>query len=368
MTSQPQKLRHAVIGAASGIFSSHRPALKLPEVELVAVADVNVEKGQERAQECGVPFYQDYRQMLAEVQPDVTVILTPPFLHKTMTLDAFAAGSHVLIEKPIATEIAEADAMLTGAEAAGKLLGVTFQRRQRPGLVTAHKLIQDGVLGDIQRIEMVCMWPRPTSYFKLASWRATWAGEGGGVLTNQGSHNLDALCYLVGLPTRIYAWTRRLLHNIETEDTVQAILEWSNGALGSLHLSTAQADDAERIKIVGTRGQLTFDGREVRVWTLDRDMHDYAVHETDPYGKNELRPYTYTLEPGTTDHVSLYRAFHAAIADPRQPYSTGYQARGALELANAIIFSQERHCEVELPLDAGKYAELLAELRLKQAR
>lgn len=360
-----QPLRHAVIGAASGIFGAHRPALTLPEVELVAVADVNIEKGQERAQEFSVPFYQDYRQMLAEVQPDVTVILTPPFLHKVMALDAFAAGSHVLIEKPIATEIAEADAMIAGAEAAGKLLGVTFQRRQRPGLVTARKLIQEGVLGDLQRIEMVCMWPRPTSYFKLAAWRATWAGEGGGVLTNQGSHNLDALCYLVGLPADLYAWTRRQLHNIETEDTVQAILEWSNGALGSLHLSTAQADDAERIKIVGTRGQLTFDGRELRVWTLDREMHDYAAHETDPYGKNNLHPYSFTLEPGITDHASLYRAFHAAIADPTQPYSTGQQARAALELANAIIYSQQRHCEVELPLDADKYGELLRELRAK---
>jgi predicted dehydrogenase len=134
-------LRHAIVGVAAGVYQMHRPGLQLETTEVVGVNDMNVELGKQRADELGCPFYADYHQMLAETQPDVTVILTPHPLHAPMTLDALAAGSHVLVEKPMSVHVAQADDMVAAAEAADRLLAVNFQQRFRPEIRAAYRLI-----------------------------------------------------------------------------------------------------------------------------------------------------------------------------------------------------------------------------------
>jgi predicted dehydrogenase len=362
-SSNLQRLRYVVIGAGAGIFNAHRPALALPEVELLAVSDINVEKGQAVANELGCSFYTDYQQMLAEIKPDIAVLLTPPFLHAAMARACLEAGCHVLTEKPMAVQVAEADEMIDTARRCQRLLGVIFQHRNRPEIQAARSLLQEGTIGEVQRVELSAVWTRPNSYFALAPWRATWAGEGGGVLTNQASHNLDLLCYLLGSPKRLFAWTRRQLHNIETEDTVQAQMEWANGALGSLHISTAQADEDERFKIVGTRGLLQIGHNSLLAQTLQMDIHEYARVAQNPYAKPERTPLEITLEPARADHVPVYRSFHKAVFGQSSDYCDGEQGRAPLELANAIIYSSYQHCPVELPLDRQAYATLLADLR-----
>ncbi len=359
------RLRHVVIGVGAGIFKSHLPALTtLPSVDLVAVSDINVVEGKRRADELHCTFYEDYRQMLAEVQPDVAIILTPPFLHARIAVDCFQAGCHVLTEKPMAIQVAEADAMIEAAQQSKRLLAVMFQHRFRPEVIAARKLLRAGTVGNVQRVELSAVWTRPSSYYEMAAWRATWAGEGGGVLTNQASHNLDVLCHLVGSPARVFAWTRRLLHKqIETEDTVQAMMEWSNGALGALHISTAEADDDERWKIVGTRGILELGRGTLKAQVLDVDITEYALQSDNPYAKPERYPYEVTLEAGAADFTSVYRSFHNAILHGSPLSSDGVDARMELELANAIIYSSYKHMEVELPLDRQGYADLLKDLQ-----
>jgi UDP-N-acetyl-2-amino-2-deoxyglucuronate dehydrogenase len=360
---QTRRLRHVIIGAGAGIVKSHIPALALPTTELVAVSDINTTAGRQRAGELQCAFYTDYRQMLAETHPDVAVIITPPFLHASMAIDCLRAGCHVLTEKPMAIQVAEADQMIETAEHCGRLLGVVLQHRFRPEIIAAHKLIQDGRLGRIQRAELTAVWTRPTSYYKMAGWRATWSGEGGGVLTNQASHNLDVLCHLLGSPAHVYAWTRNLLHHIETEDTAHAMLEWADGALGAVHISTAEFDDTERLKIVGTRGYLEINRGKLQTYALDVDMSEYAATSLDPYAVPAGHIYPLVLEPGKGDHVAVYRSFHNAILHGDDFSSDGAQGRMALELANAIIYSSYRHCVVELPLDRQGYAALLDDLQ-----
>jgi predicted dehydrogenase len=363
--ARKDRLQHVVIGVGAGIFKSHQPALTtLPSTDLIAVSDINKVEGKHRAEELHCAFYEDYRQMLAETQPDVAVILTPPFLHARVAIDCLQAGCHVLTEKPMAIQVAEADAMIEAAQRNQRLLAVMLQHRFRPEVIAAHKLLLAGTIGDVQRIELSAVWTRPSSYYTMAAWRATWAGEGGGVLTNQASHNLDVLCHLVGSPARVFAWTRRLLHKqIETEDTVQAMLEWSNGALGALHISTAEADDDERLKIVGTRGLLEISHGILTAQTLAVDMTDYALNADDPYAKPERYPYNVTLEPGKADFTAVYRNFHAAILHGSPLSCDGISARMELELANAIIYSSYKHQEIELPLDRQGYAHLLKALQ-----
>lgn len=361
---QAQRLRHAIIGVGAGIMGSHRSALTLPEVDLVAVADVNIDIGRQRAEELGCAFYDDYRRMLAEARPEVVVIVTPPFLHASMAIDSLRAGSHVLIEKPMAVQVAEADEMIEAARQNQRLLGVILQHRFRPEVNAARQLLREGVLGQIQRVEYVGTWPRPESYFKMAAWRATWWGEGGGLLTNQASHNLDVLSYLLDRPSRVVAWTRRLLHDIETEDTVQAMLEWPDGSLGMLHISTAEMDRPERLKIVGTRGSLELGHGELSAQTLDTDMRDYRVNCPDPYGKPQERPYEVAWEKGKGGgHRAVYQDFHSAILNGTPLRCDGADALQELELANAINYSSHEQREIPLPLDRPAYAALLEELR-----
>jgi predicted dehydrogenase len=362
-TVQTRRLRHAIIGVGAGILNAHRPALALPAVDLVSVSDINTTIGQQRADELQCAFYKDYRQMLAEMRPEVVVILTPPFLHASMTCESLLAGCHVLVEKPLAIQVAEADEMIETACRCRRLLGVVFQQRWRPEIVAARRLLQEGFLGNVQRVELTAVWTRPAAYYHMAPWRATWRGEGGGIVTNQSSHHLDLLCHLLGSPGRVFAWTRNLLHQIETEDTVQAMLEWPGGALGTVHISTAQADDPERLRIIGTRGTLEIGRGRLQACRLDLDMREYVRTCTQPYAQPGRHSSAVPLEQGKGDHVAVYRSFHDALLHAGSDYIDGAQGCRELELANALLYSSCRHCEVELPLNRQEYALLLKDLR-----
>lgn len=364
-----KSLRHVVIGVGAGVINMHEEALHLPTVDLVAVSDINTEAGERRAREFGCTFYEDYRHMLEKERPDVTIITTPHPFHAQIAINALRAGSHVLVEKPMAVQVAEADAMIAAARENQKLLGVVFQHRFRPEVQTAYRLIQDGKLGDIQHVEMNRLWPRPESYFRTSPWRGTWKGEGGGVLMNQASHNLDVLCFLAGgLPQRVHAWTRRLLHDIETEDTAQAIFEWPNGALGSFHTSTAQMPQPEYLKLVGTRGYLEIISNELSLYLSDNDFREFSATSPEPFSSPKLKRVEVELTQGKGNHASVYRNFHEAILNGSTFTSEGEQGRMELELANAMIYASYTHSEVELPLDRQQYATLLENLRKESTR
>jgi predicted dehydrogenase len=361
--TQMDQLRYAVIGIGAGVFGMHRTALLLPEIRVVAVTDVNMEVAQQRSEELHCPSYHDHRQMLAEIKPDVVVIMTPHPYHAQIAIDCLQAGSHVLIEKPMAVQVSEADAIIEAAEHAQRVVGVIFQHRFRPEIQAAHQLIQSGQIGHLQHVSMTAVWTRTARYYQSAGWRGTWKGEGGGVLMNQACHHLDLLCHLVGEPVRIFALTRRILHSIETEDTVQAALEWSDGALGSLHISTAEADQAEHLKIVGTRGQLELNGDILTHRTLDTDIADFVI--THPKAMAAPAMHDIPVEINTDlsgSHSNVYRAFNAAILRGTPFTSAASEGRMSLELANAFIYSSYTNSPVELPLDRSNYTDLLTEL------
>ncbi|RMF89528.1 MAG: gfo/Idh/MocA family oxidoreductase [Nitrospinota bacterium] len=341
----------------------HRPALELETVDLVAVSDIDAERGRQRAAELGCPFYTDYRVMLTETRPEVAVIMTPHPSHASIALDCLQAGCHVLVEKPMAVHVAEADAMIAAAKQANRLLAVVFQHRHHPAVRMAHRLIQQGALGDIQHVDLIATWLRTAVYYRLAPWRGTWIGEGGGVLLNQAAHHLDLLCHLVGMPGRVLAWTRTRLHQIETEDTVQAMLEWENGAMGSVHVSTAEAGQPGRLEIRGTGGYLQLTAEQVRLSRLEIDLRDHIAQSPHPFCSPSLQPVPVELEPGTGDHVAVYRNLHQAILQGTPVSADGTEGRRSLELANAMIYSSHTQTAVEFPLDRQRYVALLDELK-----
>jgi predicted dehydrogenase len=356
-------LRLVVIGAGAGVFSMHFPAVKQPIVDLAGVCDIREEAGRQRAEMLGAPFYGDYRRMLEELKPEAAVVITPHYNHAEIAIACLQAGCHVLVEKPMALEVAEADAMIEAARACGKVLAINFQHRQRPEVHAARKLIREGRLGKLQRIDMVTPWPRSAAYYGQASWRATWPGEGGGVLMNQAPHDLDLVCHLMGRPDAVVAWTRTMLHKVEVEDTATALLSWDNGATGYLHVSTAEAGPREEIEIVGTGGIVKIGMGTLRFDEYDADVAEFLATTPGVWAKPNAHPVEIALEDGKGDHPAVYRNFYAAITEGAPVGADGESARMSLELANAIILSSKTHAQVRLPVDRTEYHDLLVGLK-----
>jgi predicted dehydrogenase len=360
-------LRHVVIGVGAGIFQRHRMALEAAATEFVGVSDVNEVVARERAEELGCPAFVDHRRMLSETAPDVAVVVTPHPFHAAVAIDSLEAGCHVLVEKPMAVKVSEADAMIEAADQAGRILAVNFQRRLNSAAQAARRIIQGGVLGEIQHVDVTAAWPRTQAYYGMSSWRGTWCGEGGGLLMNQAPHHLDLLCYLMGLPEALVAWTSTQLHDIETEDTVQAMMRWPQRALCSLHLSTGEAERPERIEVVGTRGYLLLNDKELQVEQFEVDFRDY-VRESSQRTQGPDRT-TLEVEVGDEkgDHEAIVRDFHEAIRKGRAVACDAREGRMSLELANAMIMSSQTGAEVSLPIDRNQYSLLLSRLQGKES-
>src|SRR5687768_3612114 len=238
--------RVVAIGAAAQIFGSHMRGLAAVDARVVGVQDVNQERLRPVSERLGCPAFEDVEALL-QTEADLAVITAPHPFHAELSIACLRAGLDVLVEKPIAVEVAEADRMVAEAERLGRTLAVCFQHRLRPEVQAARRLVQEGAVGEVQRLDLLATWPRRAGYFTSAHWRGSWRGEGGGVLINQGQHDLDVLCYVAGQPSRIVSWHRTQLHAIETEDTVSAMLEWPSGATGFLHISTAESDEEQRL-------------------------------------------------------------------------------------------------------------------------
>ncbi len=358
-------LRYAIIGGAAGIAPTHIGALQqLPGAQIVGLSDINAEGGATRAAEVGCPFFVDHVEMLAGLRPDVAVICAPHPFHPPLALDAFAAGAHVLVEKPMAVSVGEADTMIDAADRAGRFLVVSFQQRFRPAVEYIRRLIDEGELGALVRVLCVEPWYRPAAYYRSASWRGTWKGEGGGVLMNQAPHTLDLLSAFVGLPHKVWGWTRTIAHAIEVEDTAQAMLEYSNGAPGYLNINTVEHGLKQRIEIIGDRAALEWVGDQLTIHRFKQSLSDFRANTTAMYAAPEVVSEDITLPPGDGGgHLAVYRDLQDAIATDRTPRTDGRSAIMALELANAITLSSYTDRAVTLPVDRAAYSALLAELR-----
>ncbi len=360
-------LRYGLIGAGASIASNHLEALaRLPGTHIIGMADVSPAIGAQRAAELGCPFFLDHHELLA-LAPDVVVICAPHPLHKMLALDCFAAGAHVLVEKPIAVEVAEAEAMIAAADAAGRVLAVNFQERFRPAIEAAYQLIAAGELGGLVRVLCIEPWFRTAAYYRSATWRGTWNGEGGGVLLNQAPHTFDRLCYLAGSPASVWGWTRTLRQVIETEDTAQAMLVYPNGAPGYVEVSTVEAGMPPQMHIVGDQMALEFSGETLTIRRFIPPLSEFSATSPEKFAAPQITVETFTppeaIPPGGEGHFAVHRDLRQAILTGRKPRCDGRDALASLELANAITLSSFTDRAVSLPIDRAAYSALLNDLR-----
>ena len=202
--------------------------------------------------------FSDYHEMFASGLIDAVLIATPHYLHPTIAIDGFAAGLHVLTEKPAGVYTNQVQMMNDAAKASDRVFGIMYNQRTNPQFQKIREIIKSGRLGECKRlIWIITNWYRTQAYYDSGTWRATWAGEGGGVLINQCPHNLDLWQWMFGMPTRVRATCHYgKWHNIEVEDEVTAYAEYANGASAVFITTTGEAPGTNRLEVTGDRGKV----------------------------------------------------------------------------------------------------------------
>jgi predicted dehydrogenase len=357
-----EKVRCGVIGVG-GMGAGHCKMMgQIPEVELAAVCDAVPEVSRAVADQYSVRGFTQPEELLDSGLVDMVLIATPHYFHPPIAEAAFARGVHVLSEKPIAVSVSAADRMIRAARASGKKFGVMFQMRTAARNRAAKRLIDEGRLGEIYRVSLTMGWYRTQAYYDSGTWRATWAGEGGGVLINQAPHLLDLFSWLVGLPNRITGQVRTRLHDIEVEDEAFALLEYPNGAHGYLYASVMEVPSTEQIEICGDRGKLLLRGG-LRFWELDPSIREFTRTSPEMWASPKATEVPIEIEAAPHGHAVITGNFARAILHDEPLIAPGEEGLRAVELINGLIMSGKQNRPVDVPVDRAAYDALLADLQ-----
>jgi predicted dehydrogenase len=327
----------AILGAGM-VADYHRQAITANAARgarLVALGHYNPARYAEISAQFGVPCV-GQEDLLANAAVDVVCICTPSGQHAAQAIAAARAGKHVLVEKPMALSLADADAMVAACDRAGVKLGVVLQRRAEPLFRRIHRAVQAGDLGELTLGAVTMPYHRPQAYYEQADWRGTWALDGGGVLMNQGIHLVDLLIWTMGNPVHVQAQADTLHRDIEVEDTLAATLRFANGALATITATTATAPGfPHRIEIYGTGGCIQVEGESVARW----ELADPAKATVEPPQAAANAAAGAGSDPrgiAPTGHIAIVRDFIQALRADRAPRIDGAEGRRSLAAVLAI--------------------------------
>ncbi len=339
---------------------------KVPRCELRAVCAPNPVK-LEPWKERGLTVWTDAEAMMRSGTLDAVLIATPHYQHTALGIAALEAGLHVMVEKPISAHKADAERLLACAQRhPDRVLAGMFQLRVEPRYARIRDLLASGRLGRLQRVSwLITDWFRTDAYYSSGGWRATWKGEGGGVLLNQCLHNLDVLSWILGMPSSVRGFAEfGRWHDIEVEDQVTAYLEWAHGATGVFITSTGEAPGTNRLELAGSRGRLVLENNRLVFLENEADALEWSKTATVGFSKPVTREEELPFENHPAPHAALMENFVAAALDGAPLIAPGADGMHSVELANAIVFSSIRGQTLALPMDGAAWeAELQTRIR-----
>lgn len=346
--------RAVVVGAGAHIFrAAHLPAIRANGVDVAGVYDAAPAGAEEIAGELGALAARSLDELFA-IEADLAVVCVPHPAHADVIERALAAGLAVLTEKPLAARLSEIEAIRNASEHAARPVAVVQQHRFRREVAAAAEIISGGGIGRVHSASLTASYPKRSSYYAESPWRGTWKGEGGGVLLNQGLHDVDLLVHLLGTPLRVTAEMRTLVHAIEAEDTADLMIAWQGGAVGTVHVTSAASLGENRLEVSGTRGALRLSDRGLEV---RRDGEDFLGFAAAPGGHFDAFPSgEWTLaEPAEGGgHDDVYADVLDALARGRGPAVGPDEARGAVEVITAAALASARGAAVALPVDPAE--------------
>ena len=362
-------LRMGVIGIGN-MGSEHCRILRsgrVPEAELTAVADVRADRlCWAREKLPGVQAFASAGELIASGACDAVIVAVPHPSHPEITVKALEGGLHVLCEKPIAVSAAEARCMQEAAQRTGKTFALMFNQRTNGLYKRMKQLLDSGELGAIKRVNWIITdWYRTQLYYDSGAWRATWLGEGGGVLLNQCPHQLDLLQWLCGMPVKVQAHCHEgKWHDIEVEDDVTAYLEFANGATGAFIASTGDLPGVNRLEITCDRGRLLCEDGRVRLLRLPVSEREYCRTAQNAYEKPACTEEVFDDGGDNPQHAGVTTAFVRHILHGEPLVARGEEGMNSLRLSNAIHLSGWLGEAVTLPVDEEIF---LAELNRRRA-
>ncbi len=364
-----EKLRIGIIGVGN-IGFAHAKSLfeaKIKNAELTALCDISSQRLADISESFpGIAQFEDYKKLLESNLADAVIIAVPHYSHAPIAVDCFDAGLHVLTEKPAGVYTRQARQMIKAAKNSGKTFGIMFNQRTHPLFAKAKEIVDSGALGRKKRfVWIITNWYRNQAYYNSGGWRATWSGEGGGVLLNQCPHNLDLWQWICGLPVKIQAVCHEgKWHDIEVEDDVTIYAEYANGATGTFITTTGDCPGTNRFEITLDGGKIICENNQLRVYKLKGSTAEHCATSEEGFGRVEGEWIDVETDGLNEQHSGVTRAFAAHILRGEALVANGEEGIRGLSISNAAHLSSWLGKAVELPVDEDVY---FAELQKKIA-
>lgn len=364
-----EKIRLGIIGfgnMGSGHFMNVIEG-KCPSVEVTAVCDI-VESKMEKAKDYPtVTRFTDYVEMIESKLVDAVLIATPHYDHPTIAVECFKHNVHVITDKPAGVYARQVREMNEAAAKSGVKFGIMFNQRTNPLYAKAREIVQGGELGELKRLVwIITNWYRTQAYYDSGTWRATWNGEGGGVLLNQAPHNLDLWQWIFGMPKRIRAFCEfGKYHKIDVEDDVTIFGEYENGATATFISTTGEAPGTNRLEISGDKGKIVIENGKLCWWKLETPEREFCFTATEGFSSPKCT-YEEFSAPVPEGHPEVLEAFAQAILNGSEMIARGEEGINSLSISNAAYLSAWTDNWAEIPTDEALFEKYLNELRGKE--
>ena len=349
------------LGAIGNFHAKYLVEGKVTGCELAAVCDTAPDRLAKFPQQKG---FTEPGKLLRSGCIDAVIIATPHYAHTTVGIAALRRGLHVLVEKPLSVHKADCEKLLAAHTNPQQIFAAMFNQRTNPSYCKIREMVQGGELGEIRRVNwIITNWFRTEAYYASGGWRATWAGEGGGVLLNQCPHQLDLFQWIFEMPVRLRAFCGLgRYHNIEVEDDVTAYCEFANGATGVFITSTGEAPGSNRLEITAERGKLVYENETLTFTRNEAPMGEFSRASREGFAAPKTDVVTFKFDGPGGQHVEITQNFVNAICDGAPLIAPAAEGVRSVELANAMLFSSLKGQTIELPLNAGQYARQLKKL------
>lgn len=336
---------------------------------VTAIADLNQRKLDVAKKNCPGDYacYKTGNELIDNADVDAVIVAVPHYQHPELSIRALKKGLHVICEKPAGVYTKQVKEMNAVASKCDKLFTMMYNQRTNPLYIKMHDIVHSGEIGEIRRVNwIITNWFRTQFYYDSGSWRATWKGEGGGVLMNQCPHQLDLLQWICGMmPVKMRAFCHfGKWHNIEVEDDVTAYMEFPNGATGSFVTCTADTPGTNRFEIIGSKGKIVCEKDELIVSRSAVDVNEFLKTATGGFDEPKFETEIIKQSGDNPQHVGIINNFANAVLGLESLYVDGQEGLKCVELINSMLLSTWLDKTVNLPVDDEQY---LAELQKRIA-
>ena len=362
-----KKIRVGIIGIGN-MGSGHAKCIKLglcPHIEITAIADINKDRLEwAKKQKYGknIAYFSDDIEMLDSGLVDACIIAVPHYDHPSLAIECMKRSIHIMLEKPSGVYTKQVKEMNEEADRHPEVVfGMMFNQRTNCVYRKLRELVQSGKYGSIRRTNwLITTWYRPQAYYNSGGWRATWAGEGGGVLLNQCPHQLDLWQWICGMPVKVHAHLQYgKWHDIEVEDDVTAYVEYENGATGVFVTSTGDAHGTNRLEIQMDKAKFVVENDKLTMLEYDMSEPEFTKVNTKAFGAPKAKKVRVKTDRKNLQHVGVLNAWAKTILGDGQLVADGREGLNGLILSNAMHLSSFLGKEITLPFDDELYYEEL---------